>query len=180
TGVEQADARIVSRATPPTSQSAPNLTLSLALGLVLGVGAGAFAVIVANTMQTGLGGPEDIERKLGLPPIGAIPLASSVAALEDRDLHPIDLVLHRPLSVFSEAFRALRTSITPIVSVVGEPAGRIVAVTSALPGEGKTTAAVCLARVAARSGGRVLLIDGDPRRRGVTRMLGLNPDVGLA
>ena len=180
TGVEQADARIVSRATPPTSQSAPNLMLSLALGLVLGVGAGAFAVFVADTMQTGLGGPEDIEGKLGLPPIGAIPLASSVAALEDRDLHPIDLVLHRPLSVFSEAFRALRTSITPIVSVVGEPAGRIVAVTSALPGEGKTTAAVCLARVAARSGGRILLIDGDPRRRGVTRILGLDPDAGLA
>lgn len=180
TGVEQADARIVSRATPPTSQSAPNLMLSLALGLVLGVGAGALAVIVANTMQTGLGGPDDIERKLGLAPIGAIPLASSIAALEDHDLHPIDLVLQRPLSVFTEAFRALRTSITPIVSVVGEPAGRIVAVTSALPGEGKTTAAVCLARVAARSGGRVLLIDGDPRRRGVTRMLGLNPDAGLA
>ena len=180
TGVEQADARIVSHATPPTSRSAPNLMLSLALGLVMGVGAGALAVIVANTMQTGLGGPEDIERKLGLPPIGGIPLASSVAALEDCDLHPIDLVLQRPLSVFTEAFRALRTSITPIVSVVGEPAGRIVAVTSALPGEGKTTAAVCLARVAARSGGRILLIDGDPRRRGVTRMLGLDPDAGLA
>ncbi|TFW15334.1 capsular biosynthesis protein [Brevundimonas intermedia] len=180
TGVEQADARIVSRATPPTSQSAPNLMLSLALGLVLGVGVGALAVIVANTMQTGLGGPEDIERKLGLAPIGTIPLASSVAAPEDRDLHPIDLVLQRPLSVFTEAFRALRTSITPIVSVVGEPAGRIVAVTSALPGEGKTTAAVCLTRVAARSGGRILLIDGDPRRRGVTRMLGLDPNAGLA
>ena len=180
TGVEQADARIVSRATPPTSQSAPNLMLSLALGLVLGVGAGAFPVIIANTLQTGLGGPEDIERKLGLAPIGAIPLASSVSALEDRDLHPIDLVLQRPLSVFTEAFRALRTSITPIVSVVGEPAGRIIAVTSALPGEGKTTAAISLARVAARSGGRILLIDGDPRRRGVTRMLGLDPDAGLA
>jgi len=180
TGVEQADARIVSRATPPTAQSAPNLMLSLSLGLVLGVGAGVFAVIVSNTMQTGLGGPEDIERKLGLAPIGAIPLASSVAALEDRDLHPIDLVMQRPLSVFAEAFRALRTSITPIVSVVGAPAARIVAVTSSVPGEGKTTVAVCLARVAARSGGRILLIDGDPRRRGVTRMLGLNPDAGLA
>jgi exopolysaccharide transport family protein len=180
TGVEQADARIVSRATPPISQSAPNLRLSVSLGLVLGVAAGVAAVLVANTMQTGLGGPDDIERKLGLPPIGAIPLAVSVATAEDRHLHPIDLVLQRPLSVFAEAFRALRTSITPIVSVVGEPTARIVAVTSALPGEGKTTAAICLARVAVRSGGRVLLIDGDPRRRGVTRMLGLDPENGLA
>lgn len=180
TGVEQADARIVSRATPPTSQSAPNLMLSIALGLVLGVAAGVGTVILANKMQTGLGGPDDIEHKLGLASIGAIPLASAVATAEDRDLHPIDLVLQRPMSVFAEAFRGLRTSITPIISVVGEPSARIVAITSALPGEGKTTAALCLVRVAARSGARVLLIDGDPRRRGVTRMLGLNPDAGLA
>jgi len=60
------------------------------------------------------------------------------------------------------------------------PGARILAVTSALPGEGKTTAALCLGRVAARSGARVLLIDGDPRRRGVTRMLGLDPQAGLA
>lgn len=180
TGVEQADARIVSRATPPTAQSAPNLMITLALGLVLGAAAGTGAVIIANAMQTGLSGPDDIERRLGVGAVGAIPLASSVATAEDQTLHPIDLVVQRPLSVFAEAFRALRTSITPIVSVVGEPSARIVAVTSALPGEGKTTTAVCLARVAARSGGRVLLIDGDPRRRGVTRMLGLNPDHGLA
>ncbi|WP_336979186.1 GumC family protein [Brevundimonas nasdae] len=180
TGVEQADARIVSRAMSPTAQSAPNLMISLALGLLLGAAAGTGAVIIANAMQTGLSGPDDIERRLGVGAVGAVPLASSVATAEDQTLHPIDLVVQRPLSVFAEAFRALRTSITPIVSVVGEPGARIVAVTSALPGEGKTTTAVCLARVAARSGGRVLLIDGDPRRRGVTRMLGLNPDHGLA
>lgn len=180
TGVEQADARIVSRATPPTAQSAPNLMISLALGLMLGAAAGTGAVIIANATQTGLSGPDDIERRLSVAAVGAVPLASSVATAEDQTLHPIDLVVQRPLSVFAEAFRALRTSITPIVSVVGEPSARIVAVTSALPGEGKTTTAVCLARVAARSGGRVLLIDGDPRRRGVTRMLGLNPDHGLA
>ena len=180
TGVEQADARIVSRATPPTAQSAPNLMISLALGLMLGAAAGTGAVIIVNATQTGLSGPDDIERRLSVAAVGAVPLASSVATAEDQTLHPIDLVVQRPLSVFAEAFRALRTSITPIVSVVGEPSARIVAVTSALPGEGKTTTAVCLARVAARSGGRVLLIDGDPRRRGVTRMLGLNPDHGLA
>jgi polysaccharide biosynthesis transport protein len=180
TGVEQADARIVSRATPPTAQSAPNLMISLALGLMLGAAAGTGAVIIANAMQTGLSGPDDLERRLGVGAVGAIPLASSVASAEDQTLHPIDLVVQRPLSVFAEAFRALRTSITPIVSVVGEPSARIVAVTSAVPGEGKTTTAVCLARVAARSGGRVLLIDGDPRRRGVTRMVGLNPEHGLA
>jgi len=177
TGVEQADARIVSRATSPTRQSAPNVMLSLVLAMVMGASAGGVAVILAETLQTGLRASDDIERRLGLPPLGAIPLASSVADPEDHWLHPIDLVLERPMSVFVEAFRVLRASLTPVADDAG---GRVVAVTSAMPGEGKTTTSVCLTRVAASSGDRVLLIDGDRRRRGVTRMLGLDPDTGLA
>ncbi|WP_426024083.1 GumC family protein [Brevundimonas sp. PWP3-1b1] len=177
TGVEQPDARIVSHATPPTSQSAPNLMLSITLALVLSVAAGVVAVILAARLQTGLATAEEVERKLGLTAIGAIPLASSVTAPDDQDIHPIDLVLQRPLSMFTEAFRALRASIHP--TNIPSRGAKVVAVTSALPGEGKTTAAVCLARVSARAGGRVLLVDGDPRRRAVTRMLGLNPAQGL-
>lgn len=193
TGVEQADARIVSRAAPPTTQSAPNAMLSLALAIVLGLGAGVCAVLAANLIQTGLSTAQDVERRLGLTALGALPLASSVAAPDERDLHPIDLVIQRPASIFAEAVRALRTALTPpvavatpavvtpaVVTLPGAVGGRVVALTSALPGEGKTTAALCLARAAARSGGRVLLIDADPRRRGATRTLGLNPDAGLA
>ncbi|GAW41060.1 Tyrosine-protein kinase etk [Brevundimonas sp. SH203] len=183
TGVEQADARIVSRATPPTAPSAPNLTISVALAVVLGLGAGIAAVLAANALQQGLSTPQDVERRLGLNPLGALPLAATVAAVGEHDLHPIDLVVQRPASVFAEAVRALRAGLSPTTSDVvplAASGGRIVAVTSALPGEGKTTAALCLGRVAARSGARVLLIDGDPRRRGATRMLGLDPSVGLA
>ena len=183
TGVEQADARIVSRATPPTAPSAPNLTISLALAVVLGLGAGVVAVLAAKALQQGLSTPQDVERRLGLAPLGALPLAATVAAGDEHDINPIDLVVQRPTSVFAEAVRALRASLSPMPSAVvpmATPGARIVAIISALPGEGKTTAALCLGRVAARSGGRVLLIDGDPRRRGATRMLGLNPPAGLA
>ena len=69
-GVEQADARIVSLATPPTAQSAPNLMISLALALFLGTAAATGAVIIANAMQTGLSGPDDIERRLGVGAVG--------------------------------------------------------------------------------------------------------------
>ena len=183
TGVEQADARIVSRAAPPTAPSAPNLTISVALAVVLGLGAGIAAVLAANALQQGLSTPQDVERRLGVAPLGALPLAATVAAVGEHDLHPIDLVVQRPTSVFAEAVRALRASLSPIAHAVAPlsgPGGRIVAITSALPGEGKTTAGLCLGRVAARSGARVLLIDGDPRRRGATRMLGLDPAMGLA
>jgi capsular exopolysaccharide synthesis family protein len=54
-----------------------------------------------------------------------------------------------------------------------------VAVTSALPGEGKTTVSICLSRVAALSGQRVLLIDCDLRRRSLKEVLNIEPPVGL-
>ncbi|HWU15961.1 MAG TPA: AAA family ATPase, partial [Caulobacter sp.] len=176
-GVEQADARVVSYATPPSHQSSPNIMLALALSVVAGFGSGLAAVIIAEIMDAGLATSEDVERKIGLPSIASVPLMSSVAEAGERGIQPIDYVLRKPLSGFAEAFRSLRTSI--LYAVPGQH-GKSVVLTSALPGEGKTTTSICLARVAAQAGSRVLLVDCDLRRRAVTRTLGLTADNGLA
>ncbi|MCR5879512.1 CpsD/CapB family tyrosine-protein kinase [Phenylobacterium sp. J367] len=55
----------------------------------------------------------------------------------------------------------------------------MVAVTSALPGEGKTTTSVCLGRAAALQGARVIVVDCDLRRRTVNRLLNAEPTTGL-
>jgi exopolysaccharide transport family protein len=176
-GVEQADAKIVSPASIPTKQSSPNVMLAIALSIVVGCGAGLAAVIVAEIMDAGVATSEDIERKIGLPSVASVPLMSSVAEAGERGMQPIDYVLRKPLSGFAEAFRSLRTSI--LYAAPGQQ-GKIVVLTSALPGEGKTTTSICLARVAAQAGSKVLLLDCDLRRRAVTRTLGLTPDRGLA
>ncbi|MDR7115018.1 AAA family ATPase [Caulobacter sp. BE254] len=176
-GVEQADARIASRAVPPSHQSSPNLMLAVALSIVVGAGAGLAAVIIAEIMDAGLATSDDVERKIGLASVASIPLMSSVAEANERGIQPIDYVLRKPLSGFAEAFRSLRTSI--LYAVPGQQ-GKIVVLTSALPGEGKTTTSICLARVAAQAGSKVLLLDCDLRRRAVTRTLGLTPENGLA
>ncbi|MBW8892179.1 MAG: AAA family ATPase [Burkholderiales bacterium] len=176
-GVEQADARIASRAVPPSRQSSPNLMLAVALSMIVGAGAGLAAVIVAEIMDAGLATSDDVERKIGLASVASIPLMSSVAEANERGIQPIDYVLRKPLSGFAEAFRSLRTSI--LYAVPGQQ-GKIVVLTSALPGEGKTTTSICLARVAAQAGSKVLLLDCDLRRRAVTRTLGLTPEKGLA
>lgn len=173
-GIEQSDARIVSQATIPTGQSSPRPMLNLALGLVLALGCGVAAVVLAEMLDAGLATAEDVEQRLEVSYLGAIPLLASVA--EGRASSPIDYVVEKPLSSFAEAFRNLRASV--IYSRLGESV-KIVAVTSALPGEGKTTTSLCLARSAAQQGHRVMLVDCDLRRRSVNRLMGREPERGL-
>jgi polysaccharide biosynthesis transport protein len=173
-GIEASDARVVSQATIPTGQSSPKVPLNLALGLVLALGAGVAAVVLAEMLDAGLATAEDVEQRLDVSYLGAIPLLASVA--EGKMGSPIDYVIEKPLSSFAEAFRNLRASVT--YSRLGEPV-KIVAITSSLPGEGKTTTSVCLARSAAQQGLKVILVDCDLRRRSVNRLFGAEPARGL-
>ena len=173
-GIEASDARVVSSATIPTGQSSPNERLNLALGLVLAAGCGLGAVVLAEMLDSGLATAEDVEHRLDVSYLGAVPLLASVA--DGKSGAPIDYVIDKPLSSFAEAFRNLRASV--IYSRLGESV-KVVAITSALPGEGKTTTSVCLARSAAQQGHSVILIDCDLRRRSVNRMFGAEPTKGL-
>jgi capsular exopolysaccharide synthesis family protein len=80
-----------------------------------------------------------------------------------------------PFTAYAEAFRSLRNTLT-ISS--GKPF-QVVALVSSLPGEGKTTTSLSLARMMAMSGERTLIIDADPRGAGLLRLLPDTPDVGL-
>ncbi len=173
-GIEQSDARVVSKAKIPTGQSSPKVPLNLALGLLLAMGAGVGAITLAEMLDSGITTAEDVERRLESSYLGAVPLLSTVA--EGSNLEPIDFVVAKPLSSFAEAFRNLRASIS--YARLGEPV-KVVAVTSSLPGEGKTTTSICLARTAAVQGAKVIIVDCDLRRRTVNRLLKTEPTVGL-
>ncbi|HEY8572886.1 GumC family protein [Phenylobacterium sp.] len=174
-GIEQSDARVVSKAKIPTAQSSPKVALNLALGLLLALGCGVGAIVLAEMLDAGLGTAEDVERRLETTYLGSIPLLSSVAD-EAKGASPIDYIVAKPLSSFSEAFRNLRTSI--LYARLGEQV-KVVAITSALPGEGKTTTSICLGRASALQGARTIVVDCDLRRRTVNRVLGSEPKAGL-
>lgn len=178
-GIEESDARVVSEAKVPSSTSYPRKALNLGLGLLLALGAAVGVVVLMEALEGGLSVAEDVERELGLPCLGSVPTLGST--LDDdkgaaRRLSPVDYVVERPLSSFAEAFRSLRASL--LYSRVGEKV-QVITVTSSLPGEGKTTTSICLARTLAISGSNVLVVDCDLRQRAVNRILASDPKVGL-
>jgi capsular exopolysaccharide synthesis family protein len=94
------------------------------------------------------------------------------------DLNKRRISLLQPDSFVAEQFRALRGRIDAIAA---DRPIRTIAVTSATPGEGKTTSAINLAIVTSLSvGRRVLLVDCDLRRPKVHSSLGISPEAGLA
>lgn len=173
-GLDTPDARVISKAAIPGAPSSPDVPHNLMLGLILGLVGGLAGVVLAEVLDAGLATATDVERRLGLPYLGSIPTLASVT--DNNVDEPVDFVVTTPLSAFSEAFRTVETAV--LHARLGEPA-KVVAITSALPGEGKTITSMCLARTAALQGRRVLIVDCDLRRRNLNRLLDKEPDVGL-
>jgi capsular exopolysaccharide synthesis family protein len=168
-GTERANARILSLAEVPLLPSSPNVPMNMVLALVIGLGLGIAAAYLAESLFKGLSTAEEVEYGLGHRYLGSVPLLSSVSKTAQR---VVPAITEEPRSAFAEAFRSLRTSIE---QAVYGPA-QVIAVTSALPKEGKTTVSSCLAQTLAMSGNPTILIDCDLRSRGVSKLLRLAPD----
>jgi len=142
--------------------------LAGAVGLMLAAGIAFLIEYLDDTLKT----MEDIERVLQLPVLGYI------AQIEYDSKNEESLyVTRQPRSPVSEAFRLLRTNLE--FAGVDRPLRRLL-VTSAGPGEGKTTISVNLAAIMAQGGKRVVLVDADLRRPKIHRFLGLSNKVGLS
>ena len=176
-GIEQSDARVLSRAKAPSVPSSPNVPVILLLGFVAAIVAGLALLIILELLDTGFSTSSDIEQRLELPNLGSLPLLSSTIGSEaGRKASPTRYIVDKPLSAFAEGFRNLRTSL--MATVPGE-GSRVITITSSLPREGKTTTSVCLARTMALAGDSVVVVDCDLRRRNLHRVSQHEPTVGL-
>jgi len=165
---------LVAPATEPRSPSSPNTKLDLAAGLVLGLALGVGLVLVRESLDTRVRDLAEVARLTDRPVIGSL----GVDAAASRRV----AVAAEPHSAQAEAYRQLRTNLQFLH--VGDPDAatdghRVLAVTSSVANEGKSTVTVNLSLALAETGARVLLVDADLRRPSVAGMLGLEGAAGL-
>lgn len=191
-GLRSSNIRVVDPALIPTAPSRPNksrnILLAMLVGLIGGIGLALLREYLDNTVKN----PDDVETLSRLPSLAVVPtfissdddgrsrleklIRGSKNGFQDR----VALLSHsQPQSQISEAFRALRTSL--LLSQADRPP-QVILVTSALPHEGKTTAAVNIGVTLAQLGDSTLLVDGDLRKPGISRALSITDgkDAGLS
>jgi succinoglycan biosynthesis transport protein ExoP len=200
-GLKESNIRIVDAAVPPKYPAKPRVLLNLSLGVLVGLSVGIGAAFLQEHSDNSIKTTEDIERILQLPALAMVPAVESLKGHANGNYGSLSArgraLLHgangngklapprwyriddlaSQHSVLAEAIRGLRTSV--LLSAAGRPP-RSLLVSSAQPGEGKTTIAVNLAISLAQLGQRVLLIDGDLRQPSVHRAFQIKGSLGMA
>ncbi len=166
----QGSIMVVKDARPPAFAAYPRRALNILLAILAGLGLGIGACLFLEYLDASVKSREEVELVLDAPMLGIMP------KLEEGE-QEADAV-RSPASAMAECFRTIRTAIG--LSITGRQA-RAVLVTSSIPGEGKTLAAVSLASAMARDGKKTLLLECDLRRPRLGRMLGQTcPEIGLS
>lgn len=184
------EARVISAATTPLKKSYPKslivLAASLLGGMMLAFGAALARELTDKVFRT-TGQVEDV---LGANCIAILPALGAAAApgfgermrsgkLTSKGNPQPDLlryVVDNPLSRFAEAVRSVKVAID-LNSIVRE--NRVLATTSTLPNEGKSTLSTNLAQLMAHGGARVILVDADLRNPSLSRALVPDAKIGL-
>ena len=186
-GERLSNIRVVDRALPPNVRFRPSYRQNAMMSLFVGIALGVALAFLLEYMDRSLRTPEQVERILNLPALGVVPSTKTaghaygyfkrkgVRSNDDEDV-PIELLPHhRPRSTVAESYRAFRTAL--LLSRAGGV--KTIAITSTLPGEGKTTTALNLAVVLAQLGKRVLLVAADLHKARMHEILRMSNRVGL-
>jgi tyrosine-protein kinase Etk/Wzc len=181
--------RILDAAVEPVAPISPKVRLNMIIGVILGLGLGLGIAVLREYMDTTIRRVEDVEN-LGLSVLAAIPRIDSSEI--DRTVKEVNerangngttraevarLVTHfKPKSPVSEAYRTLRTNLQ---FSGGDKQIRSFLVTSAGPGEGKSTTTANLGIAISLQGTRTVLIDTDLRRPVIHKIFDLEKNKGL-
>jgi len=155
-GIQSADSRLLSQASGGW-QVAPNRRTIIIRAVLMAVVLGGMIIVARELMQNGFRTTKELEERTGLAVMGQIPQIPS-----RRRINVLQYLVNKPTSAAAEAIRNLRTSI--LMSNIDNPP-QVIMITSSIPGEGKTTMSLALAQNLSGLSKKVLLIEGDIRRR---------------
>ncbi|HWQ68713.1 MAG TPA: polysaccharide biosynthesis tyrosine autokinase [Patescibacteria group bacterium] len=185
-GLDSTNIQVTDPAKVPLGRDSPkrlrNLTLGIVLGLSLGIGLAFFADYLDNTVNK----IEEVESTFVLPILGIVPALASVERRKrlkgttnnGQETKSFELAMYQDqFSLLSEAIRNIRTSL--LFSLPENPP-KLLLVTSAEPGDGKTGVSINLSIALSQLGGDVLLIDADMRYPDCHRILGQDRTPGLS
>lgn len=168
-GASPVKATVVQPATRPTAPVSPRKKLNLGLGLLVGLAIGIGGAVLRETVDRSVKTPDEMHELTDAPTVGLIGYDPEISR------HPL-AVISAPHSMVSESFRALRTNLQ-FLDV--DQAPKLIAFTSSVPMEGKTTTVCNLAVALCQAGLTCLLVEADLRRPKVSEYMGLDSTVGL-
>ncbi len=192
-GERESNVRVVEQALVPSSPFRPSLSLDLSLGLSSGLILGIGLILLLHFLDRTIKSPEELERIVKLPLLGVIPDVNqksqgygiagyygyrkrSRGTKANEPVRRIELLpAHHPRQAVSEAYRSLRTAL--LLSSAEKL--KLISITSAESGEGKTATAANLGIVLAQLGKRVLLVDGDMRKPRLFKVFDVSNRSGL-
>ena len=170
------NAQIAEYAEAPITPVKPRKLLIVLLSLLLSMGAAIAVAIVRESMNETVSSADDVEKILKTRMLGIIPLVSKKIIKKHGKSALIPGTITEDRGAFSESIRTIRTSVC--LNELAEPHS-VIMVTSALPGEGKSTLASHLAHSLSQVE-RVLLIECDMRRPSLHRAFDFENTLGLA
>ncbi|MGH2811251.1 MAG: polysaccharide biosynthesis tyrosine autokinase [Actinomycetota bacterium] len=169
--LRQGGGDIIAEASAGGEPVRPNLMVNLAVGTAVGAMLALGFAFLVEELTDKIRRPEEIEERLGGTILGYLPAVKPV-----RRGPPTLVMLDDPTSGASEAFRTLRTNLR-FLSL--EQPLRTILITSAMPGEGKTTTASNLAVAFAQAGTKTILLSADLRRPTAHKLFGLHDTSGV-
>ena len=166
---------VIDRAQVPDQPVEPRKGLNLMLGLGGGLLGGLLLGLVRDSFDDTIRTSEELEAITTLPELACIPFVNAAAESERKalkDARPHLPLLQDPKSPSVESYRSLCSF---LLLPSPQNAIKTVVITSAIPGEGKSTISCNLAMALAQRGRKVLLVDADLRCSSIHRQLGIRP-----
>ena len=168
--------QIIGRAAPASRPSSPNLAFNLAFGIFIGLVISVAAIMIRYFTDTSIKGEDDFARHFALPVLGVIPEFPPADKKKTAGIYSAIIKPQTPPHLL-EAYKRLRVNIS---FALADFDGKIIAVTSALPGEGKSSTCANIAQTVARTSSKTLIVDADFRNPVQDKIFNLANDRGLS